>query len=1307
MDGSRSVSIVQLAGSKNYATWRVQMKMYLLRDKLWSIVEETETAPSDTAALNKFNERRDRALAAIVLFIEPKILYLIGEPKDPVAVWKTLRDTYQQKSWSNIMDLKRKLTNTKLQPHDTIENHLKRFTEIFDSLAVVGKPMDEDDKVMTVLASLNDKFAMVVTALESLENAPSWEMTTTRLLHEERKMQEKETDSSVGDSENRSLVSKQKNKRAIKCYECGKSGHVRKNCFVFQRKTKENDKSFKANRVVEGAASRDKDVMFLASALSVTGDQTNSWLIDSGATSHMCNNIKMFSQFEELDVPVSVEIGDGKILKGIGTGIVNVQLELPNSIVKNCVMSSVLYVPGLAFNLLSVAQIARRGMVASFSDDSCKIVNSNNELMALGRKEGNLYMLNCSSEVAASCASDLNASEDEMLWHRRFCHLGVSNLRKLVNKKMVVGLECSPSEDFFCDSCCEGKIHKQPFVKLETRKKRQPLELIHSDVCGKITPSSTGGGQYFLTLIDDSTRYTWIYILKHKSEVFEHFRQWKTLVEKQYGSNVKVLRTDNGGEFTSGEFESFLRNEGIKHEKTIPKTPEQNGVAERKNRTLVEAVRSMLSDSGLPKTFWAEALSTATYVQNRAPTVVLGEKTPYEVLNKRKPNVKHLKVFGCEAYAHVPSDERSKLASKSRKCVFLGYSNVTKGYRLYDLESRKIFHSRNVLFREKFGSQVKSVEEEQDSSELESRVFAREEEPGETIEEPEETIAEPEETIEEAEGTVDDPGNSVSTNELRRSTRQTKPPERLGEWLYNCSTNEESNDPRTVKEALASPDAEKWKQAMNLEMEAMQSNNVWSLVKQPADQKVVGSKWIFKRKLDSDGSVCSYKARLVAKGFQQQEGINYDETFSPVVRFESVRTILALAATHELHVHQMDVSTAFLNGELDEDVFMTQPEGFSNTNSNLVCKLNKSIYGLKQAPKCWNNSIDTFLKDMNFSQSSSDSCIYTKVDNGSVCIIALYVDDLLIASKSIDEINQLKLSLCSRYKMKDLGKLSYFLGVKVTQKDSNIFISQAAYTESLLVKFNFANVKPVSTPVNDSSQLEKADEDSELFDAGLYQSAVGSLLYLSTKTRPDITFAVCNVAKFCSKPTNIHWSAVKRIFRYLKGTVGLGLMYKMSNKNCTGYSDADWAGDRSDRRSTSGQCFILGSGLISWRTSKQKCVALSTAEAEYVALAAASQEAVWLRQLLKDLKFGSDDPLVVNEDNQSAICIAKNPKDHAKTKHIQIKYHFVRDLIQQNVLVLKYCPTEEMLADVFTKPLPKTQFEKLRNMMGMMGTLSA
>jgi len=442
----------------------------------------------------------------------------------------------------------------------------------------------------------------------------------------------------------------------------------------------------------------------------------------------------------------------------------------------------------------------------------------------------------------------------------------------------------------------------------------------------------------------------------------------------------------------------------------------------------------------------------------------------------------------------------------------------------------------------------------------------------------------------------------------------------------------------------------------------------------------------------------------VAQGFTQRKGDDYDETFSPVVRMESLRTVIGLAVRHGLSLHQLDVTTAFLNGKLEEVVYMQQPEGFvAGGDKQLVCKLKRSIYGLKQSSRCWNTTIDSYLKQLGFLQSNSDPCVYIAAV-GELAVVGVYVDDIVVACKSEVRLKEFKQGLCRKFEVKDLGKLRHFLGIKVVQDEvsGDVWIGQSVYVGKVLERFGMQEAKSVATPVDTSTKLVKATEDDEVFDRAVYQSAVGSLLYLSTSTRPDIAFAVGNVARFSANPTKRHWTGVKRIMRYLKGTSELGLYYSSSvTVDLIGYSDSDWAGDLDDRKSVSGYMFKLCGAPISWRSKKQTLVALSTAEAEYVALSSATQEAVWLKQLLSELRIEQLKPTVLYEDNQSAIAMAQNAGFHGRTKHIDIRHHFVREKVNDGTIELKYCRSDQMLADMLTKGLSSTVFETLREMAGI------
>ena len=549
------------------------------------------------------------------------------------------------------------------------------------------------------------------------------------------------------------------------------------------------------------------------------------------------------------------------------------------------------------------------------------------------------------------------------------------------------------------------------------------------------------------------------------------------------------------------------------HERTVPKTPEQNGVAERMNRTLMETTRSMLINSKLPQRFWAETLATAAYLRNRCPTKANDGMTPYEAWTGVKPTVKHLRVFGCDAFVHVPRDERHKLDSKCRKCILLGYGEQTKGYRLYDPEKKRVLYSRDVKFNENEKNREAQESSNSDGSDHNFEI----------------------DFSDYAEG-FDQPEIETNTENTapRRSERQRKPPDFYGIRVNMCS--EKPSEPVTMEEAIACTEKAEWMQAMETEMKSLKENYVWELVELPKGKKKVGSKWVYKVKTGADGSVERYKARLVAQGYTQKFGTDYDETFSPVVRMESLRALLALSVQFGLQLHQVDVTTAFLNGELEEEVYMQQPKGFSREGEeHLVCKLKKSIYGLKQSPRCWNTALDKQLKEMGFIQSTSDPCIYVDA-GGDTFFIGVYVDDIVLAGRTYERITEVKETLSQKFDIKDMGKLHYFLGMQVLQdkKTGNTWVGQPAYTEKLLVKCSMHNCKPVGTPADPSQKLVKAVDGEESINQQQFQSLIGCLMYLSVSTRPDITYSISTLAKFTSNPNQQHWTGLKRVLRYLK-----------------------------------------------------------------------------------------------------------------------------------------------------------------------------
>ena len=493
----------------------------------------------------------------------------------------------------------------------------------------------------------------------------------------------------------------------------------------------------------------------------------------------------------------------------------------------------------------------------------------------------------------------------------------------------------------------------------------------------------------------------------------------------------------------------------------------------------------------------------------------------------------------------------------------------------------------------------------------------------------------------------------------------------------------------------------KWQAAMDEEIAAIERNETWELVELPEGHQPIGVKWVYKKKMNAQGKIDRYKARLVAKGYRQKAGIDYDEVFAPVVRMETIRLLISKAAQNRWPIYQMDVKSAFLNGVLEEEIYVEQPPGYMKAGKeSKVLKLKKALYGLKQAPRAWNTRIDTYLKKNGFIQCPYEHALYVKKEEGNSLFVALYVDDLIFMGNDEKMIKELKEVMTREFEMTDLGLMRYFLGLEVRQGKSGIFVSQEAYAKDILKKSRMEECKPVAIPMELGTKLSKF-EGGDRVDASKYRSLVGSLRYL-TCTRPDISYSVGVVSRFMEEPKYTHWKAIKRILRYIKGTVSLGLFYSKSNEyKLMGYSDSDWCGDIDDRKSTSGYVFYLGDTAFTWVSKKQPIVTLSTCEAEYVAASWCVCHAIWLRNLLRELKLPQHEATEIRVDNKSAIELAKNPVHHERSKHIDVRFHYIREHVKKKDVQMNYVASRDQVADIFTKVLPTELFNNYKMMLGM------
>ena len=1078
-------------------------------------------------------------------------------------------------------------------------------------------------------------------------------------------------------------------KAAIECFKCHKKGHFQYEC---------PDSEGRANFA---ELEHEDELLLMAYVEEKKATREEIWFLDSGCSNHMSGNKEWFTDLNE-DFKQTVKLGNDSRIAVTGIGSVRLCV---NDIVQ--VITNVYYIPELKNNLLSIGQLQEKGLTVLIQNDTCKVFHPSRKLIMHSDMSGNrmFYFLAKMVSVLPKCMH-VEADDESRLWHSRFGHLNYKGLRTLAYRGMVEGLPTVKTPQKLCTHCLVGKQHRDPIPKRNHWRATHKLQLVHSDICGPISPSSNSNKRYILSFIDDFTRKIWIYLLNQKSEALEAFKGFKTWAEKEAGTSIKCLRTDRGGEYNSKEFTEFCSTHGITRQLTAAYTPQQNGVAERKNRTIMNMVRSMLSEKQMPKEFWAEAANWSSHILNRCPTTALENMTPQEAWTGCKPRVDHFRVFGCLAHVHVPDQKRTKLDDKSKAHIFLGVSKESKAYKLFDPITKKITISRNVKFEENA-----CWKWEQSKGEVHSDVLDWEDKNSDANKELE--LAE-DSNSNNTGNTISQTGGNSSTTSSGGSEpnspkgRSRRAPAWMSEYTTGEGLSEEEEeammiteeDPVTYNEAVK---YKKWRDAMAKEIDSIEKNGTWRLTTLPSGVKAIGVKWVFKTKLNEHGTVEKHKARLVAKGYAQQYGIDYTEVFAPVARLDTIRLILATAAQNKWEVYQLDVKSAFLQGELKEEVYVQQPTGFEKKGEEeKVYKLNKALYGLKQAPRAWYSSIESYFVREGFERCASEHTLFTKEkEGGKILIVSLYVDDLIYTGNNKSICEEFKMSMMHEFDMSDLGKMSYFLGIEIIQNSKGIFMCQRKYAREVLARFGMSDSKPVGNPIVPGTRLSK-DEKGTKIDSTMFKQVVGSLMYL-TATRPDIMFGVSLISRYMSSPTEEHWCATKRILRYINGTIEMGILYKgESITELVAYTDSDFAGDLNDRKSTSGFVFLLAGGAVSWASKKQPVVTLSTTEAEYIAAASCACQYIWLMRLLEKLGHKGEEGSIMYCDNSSTIQLSKHPVFHGKSKHIDVKFHFLRDLVNEGTVKLKYCNTQNQIADVMTKPLKKEQFIKLREMLGLM-----
>ena len=711
-------------------------------------------------------------------------------------------------------------------------------------------------------------------------------------------------------------------------------------------------------------------------------------------------------------------------------------------------LQNALYAPSYKQNIFSVQAATEKGAIIDFSSDKASLTTRNGTKFDINKKDRLYYLNKCKAQSVKLVNHDLR------VWHQIFGHCNIQDVLKL--PAVVKGMNITDKTSKICETCTLGKMTEFR-SRLPDEKAKLPLELVHCDLAGPVDPVSIDGYRYALSFTDDYSGLIMTYFLKQKSDTVEATKKFLADVSP-FGKvkclrsdlTVKRLRSDNGSEFISKEFEALLVSHGIRHEKSAPHSPHQNGTAEMSWRSLFEMGRCLLIEAKLPKYLWTYAVLTASYIRNRCYNVRL-HKTPYEAFTGVKPSVQNMNIFGTVCYAYV--QEKKKLDPRSEKGLSLGYDKYSPAYFVYFPETHKIKKVRRVVFTNEFLQVSEDVNQADFCDDNYQTAIPREE----RAELPQ--------------------GENIHESTRRYPVRERRPPE----YFYSVA-GDEINDhnavnvnvdfcysirdlPQSYTEAVHSPDSQNWRNAMDEEMHSLKENDTFTLTPLPEGKQTVGGRWVYAVKESADGTL-THKARYVAKGYSQTKDIDYFETYAPTTQMTSVRVLMQLAAKLDLTVHQLDVKTAYLNAPIDCEIYLEQAEGYEvpRKDKKLVYKLNKSLYGLKQSGRNWNSVLNDELIRNGFKQSLADPCMYVKHDGKDIVILLMWVDDIIIASSNVSMLGEVKAMLSQKFKMKDLGVISRFLGIDFKYVPGKITMDQEHYLSKVLERFGMTNCKPKSLP---------------------------------------------------------------------------------------------------------------------------------------------------------------------------------------------------------------------------------------------------
>lgn len=1054
----------------------------------------------------------------------------------------------------------------------------------------------------------------------------------------------------------------------------------------------------------------------------------STWIFDSGASRHMSGHQSDFVDLRPRTGTISIAGGAKLPVEGIGS--IRLMLKLPDGGTQPAIFTDVLYSRHLLGTRLFSWSHVRHNFQLNGQGNDIHIRSRGGKCVMWAKFHGGGFTIQTDNVPYGDEQANFASYKD--------FHQAVGHIRMTRNtaQRLYADGQLVPAEppDWHCHDCEMAKsTRRKPVSVVHTDERaKEPFDVIHTDLSGQFSTPSLAKSRYFIPFLDEKTRYVWVRFAKTKTDIPVIINDFIHFVQTHHNVVIKFFHTDGGGEFTGQATQTVLRLTGTRHRVSPPYHHESNGRIERYMRTIVTDARTIIVDDSL--FLWPEAISHAAYVKNIKPHRGLTNGiTPHEALTGNKPSVGYLKPYFSDCYLHIPKEARqpgTKLQDRAERAKLVGYDSPSV-MRLY-VPARHVVTTATVS-HVRFVTAANKVHWDLEESRTHTQAVS--DRPAASLSQTTSSHTTPvvkRQTTSESVPRLTTPTSSPSRIPIsRRRERTAATPEdtatvpgrtRSGRpYLahradtHDCSVADADDDepliafamlavdddiPLTLRQALKSPESTHWKNAVDAELSALVSKDVWTETPLPRGKPVVTPRWVFAKKHDAQGRLVRYKARLVARGFTQIHGWNYDETYSPVARYDSLRLIIRLAAMNKWWVHQMDVETAYLYSNLRHEVYLTCPDGYTPRSSTpVVLRLQKALYGLKQSGREWFGTLKSTMDGMNMIPIPSDPCVFRR-DN---LIVGVYIDDIVLTGTT-DAVNSFKSVLATQYKCKDLGICRYLFGLEINQTERSVEIGQSGYATRILKRFGMDECNGRDTPLDAGLSLPRSTDDDERTNVTEYQQISGSLNFLVTGSRPDLAFPVSMMSSYNADPNTQHLSSMKQILRYLSRTTNRGLEYKRTNNAATTlevFADASYNSDPDTAKSVGAYVVRLNDATVAWSSRKQTTVAKSTCEAEYMACSEATSQLLWTRQLLMDLGVNIDvRQTVLWCDNNPAVELTHNDRVTFKSRHIAPHYHFVRQH-HGSSFVVRHISSHDNTADICTKALARPLFQKHVKALGM------